>query len=187
MSKEVLVLLNSEINWKSHKQTLQFMDRKHSQWFNEAFFWQSGTYYLSKFAGLPVCETFHLWPGGPFPSFDLLRVSMISLISIKSNGPRLWKSEYSKHIQAHKTFCLWFEIWLWAVGVFWLAVHIYWKWINPSGMINIRDSADSRTDATAVIVILLLSAVPAPLPLFVKIIHMLQKLFSSDVANQSNC
>lgn len=65
----------------------------------------------------------------------------------------------------------------WHWGVFWLAVHIYWKWINPSGMINIRDSADSRTDATAVIVILLLSAVPPPLPLFVKIIHMLQKLF----------
>ena len=104
MSKDMLVLVDSEIHWKSHKQTLQFMDRKHSQWFNEAFFWQSGTYYLSKFAGLPVCETSHLWPGGPFPSFDLLRVGMISLISIKSNGPRLWKSENSKHIQAHENF-----------------------------------------------------------------------------------
>ena len=41
-----------------------------------------------------------------------------------------------------------------------LTVHIYWKWINPSGMINIRDSAKSRTDGAAVIVILLLSNVP---------------------------
>ena len=35
-----------------------------------------------------------------------------------------------------------------SLGVFWLAVHIYWKWINPSGMINIRDSADSRADGS---------------------------------------
>ena len=61
------------------------------------------TYHLSKFAGLPVCQTSHLWPGGPFTSFELFKLvwylscstEMVSDVSIKSNNPIFWKSKNS--------------------------------------------------------------------------------------------